>query len=379
MIHIWAFFLPVLFAAFACSDNKPDGMAETETPAPEEMITLTPDQFQSSGMQTGQMSVQVFSTIIKANGKIDVPPEHKAAVSAYYGGYVRGLELLPGQKIAKGQLLFVLENPEYVQMQQDYLEAKGQLAYLEADYERQKTLADDNVTSKKNYLKAEADYKVTLARFEALKKKLSLINLDPAEVTENSLKSVIAVKAPIGGYVTAVNANQGKYLNPSDVAVEITNVDHLHLELNVFEKDMHLVKKGQRIRFKSLESDQAPCEGNIYLVGKIVDPITRIINIHGHLADEKQSLLFTPGMYIEAEILVAGHEAKSLPQESVVSIEDQYYVLVKKTSAETTLSFEKREVQVGKTENGFVEILNAGEFAASDEFLVSGAFNLIVE
>lgn len=370
---------PVCLAVLSCADQKPENPETAETAYPEEMTVLTSAQFQSSGMQLGRLSDQVFSTAVKVNGMIDVPPEYKAAVSPYYGGYVREFDLLPGQKIAKGQRLFVLENPEYVQMQQDYLEAKGQLAYLLADYERQKTLAEDNVTSKKNYLKAEADYKVTLARFESLKKKLSLISLNPQEISENNLKSAISITAPISGYVTAVHVSQGKFLNPADIAVEITNVDHLHVELNVFEKDLHLVKEGQPILFKTIESSQPPFEGFVHLVGRIVDPVSRVIHIHGHLADERQSVHFTPGMYIEAEIIVARREAQSLPLESVVNLEDKYYVLVKKPSAEATWSFEKRTVQVGKTENGFVEILNAGEFAATDEFLVAGAFNLIVE
>ncbi|HMQ63851.1 MAG TPA: efflux RND transporter periplasmic adaptor subunit, partial [Flavilitoribacter sp.] len=241
----------------ACSEKKPETMPETDGAAAtdaEDLITLSPAQFESSGMQTGQMADQVFSKAIKANGMIDVPPENQASVSAYFAGYVKDIRLLPGEKVAKGQLLFTLENPDYVGMQQDYLEAKGQLSYLKADYERQKTLAEDNVTSQKNFLKAESEYNVTMARFESLKKKLSLMNIDPGQVSEGNLRSTINIVAPISGYITGVNANKGMFLNPSDVAVTITHVDHVHLELNVFEKDIQLVKEGQLIRFNSVES-----------------------------------------------------------------------------------------------------------------------------
>lgn len=365
----------------ACSEKKPETMPETNSAAAtdaEDLITLSPAQFESSAMQTGQMSDQVFSKAIKANGMIDVPPENQASVSAYFAGYVKDIRLLPGEKVAKGQLLFTLENPDYVGMQQDYLEAKGQLSYLKADYERQKTLAEDNVTSQKNFLKAESEYNVTMARFESLKKKLSLMNIDPGQVSEGNLRSTINIVAPISGYITGVNANKGMFLNPSDVAVTITNVDHVHLELNVFEKDIQLVKEGQLIRFNSVESGGKLYEATVHLVGRTVDPATRIVNIHGHLADENQSSLFPPGMYIEAEIIVDGKTAKALPRESVVGIEDKYYVLLKRSSGDD-LTFEKAEVQVGRMENGFAEILNAAAFGPDDEFLTVGAFSLISE
>jgi len=137
------------------------------------IVTLTHSQFLSSEMKLGSLSKQVFHNSVKANGIIDVPPENKASVSAYFEGYVKEINLLPGQEIIKGQVLFTLENPNYIQIQEDFLVAKARLGYLKSDYERQKELVKDNVTSQKNYLKAESEYRATLAIYESLKKKLN--------------------------------------------------------------------------------------------------------------------------------------------------------------------------------------------------------------
>ncbi|MDP5172289.1 MAG: efflux RND transporter periplasmic adaptor subunit, partial [Bacteroidia bacterium] len=148
----------------ACTEsNSSQEAIQLEETAEDEPFSLTAEQFSGAGMAVGGFTEQTFSQVVKTTGMFDVPPEFKASVSAYYGGYVKTISLLPGQRVRKGQLLFTLENPEYIQMQQDFLEAKGQLAYLKNDYERQASLRSENVTSQKVFLKAESDYNMTLA------------------------------------------------------------------------------------------------------------------------------------------------------------------------------------------------------------------------
>ena len=370
--------LVFLFAGLvSCtSENKKTDAVDLASESKADVITVTQSQFKSAEMKLGKLSEQVFYHAVQANGIFDVPPENKAAVSAYYGGYVKEIKLLPGQKIRKGHTLFTLENPEYVQMQQDFLEAKGQLAYLKSDYERQKNLVADNVTSQKNYLKSEADYKVMLAKYESLKKKLWLININPNNVTPSNIRSTIAISSPISGFITAVNAIKGMFLKPDDIAVTITNTDHMHLELSVFEKDLLVVKEKQPITFKLQNDTEKKFEATVYLVSKSLDPQKRTADVHGHITNEADEKLFTPGMYVEAEILTSSDTTLALPQDAVINIEDRYFVLVRNN--DKALTFERKEVKVGKSGNGYYEILNH-EKLKNSEILLNGAFNLIQE
>lgn len=353
--------------------ETPDAAGTTDT----NILTITNEQFTSSSMALDTLSMHDFTRHVIANGMIDVPPESKASVSAYFGGYVKEIKLLPGQLVNKGQVLFTLENPEYVNTQREYLQAKSQLSYLKADYERQKELAQDKVTSQKNFLKAEADYKVTLAAYESLRKKLSLMNINPNQLTESNIRSTMAVASPISGFVTAVRANKGMFLNPEDIAVNITNTDHLHLELSVFEKDFMSIKVGQPVKFRIQNADKE-YTAHIQLIGKSIDADNRTIAIHAHLNDEEH-LTLAPGMYVEAEILTNAHPAPALPSEAVVNIEDKYYVLVKRSSENGTITLEKKEIKTGQSDQGYVEVIKGSEFKKGSEFLVKGAFNLIVE
>lgn len=339
-------------------------------------VSLSESQFSSSGMELGKIQQREFSRLIKVNGIMDVPPQNKASVSAYFGGYVKDLDLLPGQEVHKGQVLLSLENPEYVQLQQDFLEAKGQLAYLLSDYERQKDLVKDNVTSQKNFLKAESDYRVTLARFQSLKKKLEMMNISTDQLSDANIQTSIAVKAPISGQITAVNINRGKFVDPSDVAVSITNTDHLHLELNVFEKDLPWISKGQRISFRLQNSPGKTYDAEVHLVNQYLDPETRTARVHAHLIKEAESRHFAPGMYVEAEIISATDTVAALPEEAVINFNDKDYVLVERQGSDSR-QFEKREVKTGRRSGGYVEILNPEEFKLDEGILAKGAFGLI--
>ncbi len=368
----------IALVVFSCSSKTETTEAETENTASEiETITITQSQFKSSKMVLGKMSMQKFSKVVITNGMFDVPPENRASVSVYFGGYVKDISLLPGQEIAKGQVLFSMENPDYINVQQEYLEAKGQLAYLKSDFERQKNLYNEQVASKKNYLKAASDYQVTLARYEALKKKLGLMNINPEKVKAENIKSIIVVRAPISGFITSVNAVKGKYLNPSDISVNITNPDHLHLELNVFEKDYLKLKVGQPIEFTLQNNPNKVYEASVYLISKSIDAVSRVANVHGHLSHEDEAHSFAPGMYVEAKILTATDTVLALPQEAIINVEDAYFVLRKKQSNSGSTAFEKVEVKVGDTAKGYTAILNADKLGEKANYLVKGAFYLI--
>lgn len=377
-IGLKSFLLVVIMALASCNSKGKTDVANAEATTEIEsidVVSITENQFTSGNMEVGKITTQPFNTVVKANGIFAVPPENQADVSAYFAGYVKDISLLPGDVVKKGQTLFTIENPEYVQAQQDFLEAKGRLNYLKSDYERQKELIADNVTSKKNFLKAESEYTVTLAQYQSLKKKLSLMNLNPNTLTGDNLRSVISVPSPLSGYATTINATKGMYLNPSDVAITVTNTDNLHIELKIFEKDLPMVKTGQPINVRLQNDKDKVYQGKVHLVNKTINIQDRTVAIHGDLVNESEAKLFAPGMYIEGEILTTTTEHPALPVEAVANIDNDHFVLVK----ENKTNFKRVLVKIGASNNGFIQIVNAEDFDQNTEFLTKGAFNLITE
>ncbi|MRX62875.1 efflux RND transporter periplasmic adaptor subunit [Maribacter luteus] len=372
--------ISILFVLTMVSCNPKEKTETTNADATigikgQEIISITENQFKSGGMKVGNMSMQEFNTVVKANGMFAVPPQNQADVSAYFAGYVKDIGLLPGDRVKKGQVLFTIENPDYVQVQQDFLEAKGRLSYLESDYERQKELMADNVTSKKNFLKAKSEYTVTLVQYQSLRKRLSLMNIDPNTLTGETIRSIITVTSPLSGYATSVNAGKGMYLNPSDVAMTVTNTDDLHIELKIFEKDLPMVKVGQPINVRLQNDMDKVYQGVVHLVNKSINAQSRTIDIHGDFVNDEEVQLFAPGMYIEAEILTTSAEHPALPSKAVANIDNDFFVLVKEDDS----NFKRVLVKIGATNNGFTQILNTADFKPDTEFLIKGAFNLITE
>lgn len=333
-------------------------------------------QFKGSEMQLGIMNSMSFPVMVDATGTIDVPPENKAMISSFAAGYVKQTPLLIGDKVKKGQFLVSLENPDYVQMQQDYLVAMEQMNYLKSEYERQKALIAEKITSEKNYLRAESEYKRNLATYEGLRKKLEMLNINPKAVENGEITSIIRLYAPISGSITEMMINKGMYVSPADVLMQIIDPLHLHIELNVFEKDVMQVKEGQDIEITLPEAKTDTLQGEVHLVGTSIDEVKRTVKIHGHFKNEEDKH-FATGMFVNAQIITSKKQAKALPTQSIVSLDDKNYVLQLTKKTDSLYYFDRREVMPGDAYNNHTIIQNSDEFKEGDQFLIKGAFSLI--
>ena len=341
---------------FSCGNSEKEEPTIIENQKNHNQITLTQAQFEGENIQLGSVAEHDFTQTVVVNGMIDVPPHNKSRVTTFMGGYITKTPLLVGDQVKKGQLLVTMENTEYVALQQQFLEVAEQLNYLKNEFTRQKTLFDEQITSEKNYLKAESTYKSNLAHYNGLKKKLGMLNISPNNVLNGQITSTINIYAPISGSVTSVNVSNGTYVDASDVIMEIVDIDHIHLELSVFEKDIMKIKKGQKITFKISEASDKTYTADVHLVGTIIDENSRRVKVHGHIDDEEEN--FIVGMFVEAAIHVDETKRMGLPKESIITTGDNQYVLVLNEKNSENYIFSKTEVETGIESEDFIEILN---------------------
>lgn len=338
-------------------------------------ITVTQAQFESNHMKLGTLTKQNFPEIVKTTGMIDVPPQNKEVITTFSGGYVKNSALLVGDKVKKGQALIIIENLGFVEIQQEYLEISEQLNFLKNEYERQKTLFEEQITSQKIYLKAQSNYKTKLAMYNGVRKKLRMLNINPSSVEQGKITSTITLYASISGSVTKVNVSKGSYVSSEDEIMEIVNTDHIHIELAVFEKDVMHIKKGQRIVFEIPEATTDVFEAEVHLVGASIDKISRTTEVHGHLHDDEKNT-FSIGMFVDAGIVIASRQAMAAPEYTVVEDEGKMYVLVLEKQENKSYAFKKVEVKIGKKYNGYTEVLS-GSIKPTDKILIKGAFSLV--
>ena len=337
-------------------------------------IEITHEQFEKNNMTLGILQKREFPLVVTANGLIDVPPENRAVISAVSGGYIEHTPLIVGDIVDKGQLLATLKNPEFIKLQQEYLEVSEQLQYLKSEYERHQTLFKENISSEKNYLRTESAYKTAKARYQGLKEQLGLLNISSDQVEKGNFATTASLYAPISGSVTEVFVSKGTFVSPAMPIMELVDNSHIHLELSVFERDVMNIKKGQPILFKIPEASDQIFTAKVYLVGTTIGE-NRTIKVHGHLKNDKDR--FLTGMFVEADIIIKNEVTLALPEESVVEIDRAFYALRLISQDEAILRFEKVRLSAGKVHQGFIQVNDQKTFKKDNQFLTNGAFGLL--
>ena len=217
-------------------------------------MRLTDPQFDLAGIKIGKVERRKIGSELNVSGKIDVPPQSNISINMPYGGFVKFTEVLPGSKVKKGQLLVVVENPDFIQFQQEYMEDIANREFLKSEYERQQKLYKENVASGKAFQQAKSAHMANEVRIQAMAARLKLIGFDPERIQNGEISAKVNIYAPVNGYVRTVYTNIGKYIDPRDVILDITNSDDLHVELTVYENDISKVREGQLIRFSLANS-----------------------------------------------------------------------------------------------------------------------------
>jgi cobalt-zinc-cadmium efflux system membrane fusion protein len=363
----------------ACFGNQEDAIEIEMATAEESETILSDQQFQSSEMTLTQLEAKTFPNVVKANGRIYLAPENQIAINSYFSGTVKRIQLLPGEKVTKGQELFSLEGPEILNIQQNYLETKAQLAYSKGDYERQLALSQDNVNSQKDFKKAESEYFTLKVRLESLAKKLALLNINPTTLSAENIQSAISIRTPMDAYVTKVNISRGAHLSADETALELVNSENVLINLNIFEKDLQSVEIGQEISFRTLNMQDKSYSAKVLLVNRFINPENGSLEIIGEISKSEQSKNLSAGMYIEAEIYSPADTLLALPEDAIVEMDGAFYVLRLISQEKGQFSFAKTEVKIGKKGKAYVAIMNSDEFDPNTKFLAKGAFNLILE
>ncbi len=343
-----------ILVVVGCKDRTTAVIEDGHEAENESLIELTDAQLAQTEISIGKVEKRKIGHEIMVNGMIDVPPQGNISVTVPYGGFLKHTTILPGTRLKKGQIVATIENPIFFDFQRDYLVALANNDYLKADFERQQTLNNEQVTSEKVFQKAKSSYLINKANIQALEGKLRLIGIDPAKVLNGTIFSVVNVYAPINGVVREVYINTGKYFNPQDVLMDITDASDLHVELKVYEDNIPLIRNGQRIRFRLANAPEKWMEAEVFLIGNNVRS-DRSITIHGHLKEHNEDLL--PGMFVNAAIEVEAIEQYAIPEEAIVRFEGNHYIfksLGKRKEGEKTMNdFEMIEIIKGNEEEDF--------------------------
>jgi cobalt-zinc-cadmium efflux system membrane fusion protein len=360
-----------LLIGTGCGKKPSQDKLPTEENHTENTVELTAEQYTTAGIETGLIETQQISGTIKVNGMLDVPPQQKVSISLPFGGFLKNTEMLQGMKVKKGQIIAQIENPDFIQIQQDFLDYESQLEFAKAEYERQQTLATENVNSLKTLQQAKSNYLSLLAKYNGLGAKLKLMNIQPKNIQNEFFTSTANIYSPISGYITRINANIGMFLNPTDVLFEIVDTKHLHAELTVFEKDISLLEIGQKVKF-ILANESEERLATVYLIGREIKS-DRTVNVHCHLDAEDTDLI--PGTYLKAYIETGANQVPALPDEAIVKYQGKKYIFAE---AAEKYHFTMMEIETGNSDHGYTELILPADFNTKTTQIVKvGAYDVL--
>lgn len=376
------------------NDGHSHGEATTEAKpkeqAPVKEVELNEAQYKASGIELGTFAMKNLSEVVNANGYTKLPPQNQADVSVHITGIVKSINVIEGQSVKKGQVLATIESPEFAKLQEAYLTSKSNLEFLTLEYERQKTLSEENVNSKKVFQKTKAEFEMEKARLSSLRQQLAVLNLSGS----NSPSSVMPILAPISGYITEINIKIGSNAEVGKPLLSIVDNSQLHVDLLVYEKDLQKVKPGQNIRFVLTNQDNTEISGKVFNVGKAFENETKSVAVHADIANKSQTLI--PGMYVNALIDVGAKDVQALPVEAVIKAEGREFIFILEEGHEEAshdkeeghshedghaheeagrmFHFQRIEVKTGTSQLGFVQVSVLQKIDAEAKIVLKGAY-----
>jgi cobalt-zinc-cadmium efflux system membrane fusion protein len=354
--------LPVFLFLSACTgvnnhthehDHSLDDESENT-----EIIHITGKQMKIIDLELVKPKLMTLKHTVKANGSLELPPDKRARLGAQYGGRVTAISVIPGDTVQKGESIITLEHPEYLKLQKDYMKAVSDLEYQEKNYQRKMALQSDSFSSQSAVDKSKVERDMALANLKVLESQLLMLDMNPKRVAKGEFSRQIDLKAPFDGYITKVETSIGTYVQPEQQLVEMVDIHHLHLDLNVFEKDIALIKVGQEVLFTVPNIPGETMHAKIYSIGKALEVAPQSVIIHAELRENYPNML--PGMYVQGRVVVHDEASNTLPEDALLYDNGLYYAYVLERSDTSTmddhLAFRRVEVLTGYRDLGNVEV-----------------------
>jgi len=390
-----------LLSLFVVSCGKKEAAEKPKTEQAEEnheetaqtIAELTEEQMKSVGVTLAAIEMKELTSTIKANGLLRVPNNRKATVTSLYGGVIKTINVQIGDFVRKGQVLATISNPEYIQLQEQYLTINSRITYAQQEYRRQKELFDNDAGAKKNLQSADAELKSLRTQRSSLQRQLQMMGISPGKVANGNLRSGLVITSPINGTVSNINAQIGSYVDVSSPVLDIIDNNSIHLDLQVFEKDLPKMKVGQIVHFKLTNNPETEYDAKIYSIGSSFENESKTISVHANVTGNKEGLI--DGMNITGIVSLDKSVTPAIPNEAIVEADGKYYVFVqtdkkaeahKEESRDTTkdnenpkklaktMNFEKIEVIKGSTDMGYTAITPVSAIARDAKIVVKGAF-----
>jgi membrane fusion protein, heavy metal efflux system len=335
----------------------------------------TPKQWAS--LMTAPVTEVVFRTEHLTEGKIGVDEDRSTLVFSPYSGRVIKLLAKPGDTVKAGQPLFIVEAPDMVQAQNDFISTISNLNKTRSALElariveqQNKTLYEsragplrDLQTSQANSRAAENAVRSAQTSLEMTRNRLRILGMTDDEITKFSDTGAVSphmtIYSPIAGTVIQRKVGPGQYINTSsqnasasDPTFVIGDLSTVWLVAYVRETEAPNVHVGQAVHFTVLAYPNRVFPANISYVATSLDTGTRRLLVRATI-DNSQHLL-RPEMFASVTILTGeGDSSLAVPREAIIYDGNVAHVWV----ARDDKSVERRDIKTGLSNGQMIQVI----------------------
>ncbi|UUC44058.1 efflux RND transporter periplasmic adaptor subunit [Flavobacterium cerinum] len=359
-----------LLLLISCGKKEKETEKATLTTIPNS-IKLTAEQQQNAGIAIGQPTEKELSGVLTLQGSVVVPPQSRVDVTFPLGGYIRKTNVMPGMHVKKGQVLAVIEDMQYIQLQQDYLTAKEKFNLAEMEFNRQKELNAKKASSDKVFEQISSERETQRIAMTSLGQKLALLGINTSRLTTATLSKAITIVSPVNGLVSKVNINIGKYIAPTEMLFELVGMQDVVLSFTAFEKDVHDLKIGQKLEVFTNDKPDQKYKATIAYINQSLnqDRAAEVIC----KPDAYQSELL-PGLFINGTVQIRNKKALAVPESGVVDWKGKKYVF----KAQADSQFVMIPVTAGIVQDGLQQIVS-DKIGSTTRVVTQNAYTLLMK
>ncbi len=376
-----AFFILSACLFTACgeeaSQTRPVEPEHVPVPAAEEgIIHLRPAQVAQAELGYGGFRENGRLESLPVTARLALHPEDRFLVSAYTDGVVGRLSVSRNARVTKGQVLASIHWPALLDWQQELLTVRSELVFLRQEWERYRSLRTADATAAKHLQKAEADLRAAEATEAALAARLRAYRIDPDGIGPAALTSQLDLLAPVSGVVLAVHASEGAAVQPGSPVCEVADLQRLHADLLLFEKDLTQVREGLSARLSFPAEPERSYAATIHSVDKVLDPASGTLVAHARF-DDKTALpvaAFVTGAFMNGQIHVGAALPHALPAGAVVREGNTHFIFLREKVDASGTYFRKVAVTPGVEKDGLIAVQLLEDVPVSDNIVLRGAY-----
>jgi cobalt-zinc-cadmium efflux system membrane fusion protein len=303
---------------------------------------------------------------LSGTGKVQFNDDRTARILAPLPGQVIDFQLHVGDPIQKDQVLFSIRSREVASLVTDYLQSQRDLDLAQKTYNMNKDLFEHQAASRISFQQAENDLAKANTQVARGEEGLRVLGIDPKEaVKDGGLRSLIPVRSPMAGTLIERNLTPGQYVQADSTALlTIADLSSVWVLVDVFERDIHLVRVGQKVQVVAAAYPDRRFPASVERISDKVDPDSRTLKVR--LLVSNPNLLLKPEMFITSALeLSGGGGALSVPAGAVFTEAGKSYVFVAKTERR----FERRLIVATPDAEGRLRVtsgLRVGDRVVTD-------------